>query len=82
LGWLYHVARSKHYPIPLSVPVDEIEAVSVNWGRLGVGLITSDDPVYGLIAFGAFRPRFERVLRALQQLDVTVVRPDGETGPF
>lgn len=69
------------YPIPLVIPLDAIDSVRVNWGRLGSAMISSSDPVSGCVNFGGFRPAFERILASLQTQGVAVIRPPGESDP-
>ncbi len=82
LGVFFHtMLRRSRYPVPLVIPLDAIDSVRVNWGRLGSAMISSSDPVFGCVDFGGFRPAFERILSSLQAQGVEVVRPAGESDP-
>ena len=67
------------FPLPLVIPLDAIDSLRVNWGRLGSAMISSSDPVFGCVNFGGFRPAFERILSSLQTQGVEVIRPPGES---
>lgn len=77
--WLYRASRNTfgrvldltlYPPIPLMVPLDAIESITVTAGRIGMGRITSFNPMFSLITFGALGGRFSQVLAALDDQNV------------
>jgi len=70
---LNHVLlRRSKYPVPIVVPVEAITSLRIREGAIGSARISSDDPTFRRLRFGALGQRFTRVVETLRQLGVPV----------
>jgi hypothetical protein len=66
------LGRRSRFPIPLAIRIEAIDSITFSRGPIGVARVSSKDPLFRLVRFGAPRSRFDLLLNELERLGVKV----------